>query len=78
MFSTKDRRMFLQDKAREELHSYIIGILKNKVAALQALPVFDAGYPGLRSQGSLHPGLVHQGLSAPFGFAHHKLAVMDR
>ena len=34
VFSTKDRRIFLRDKEREELHSYITGILKNKKSPL--------------------------------------------
>jgi REP element-mobilizing transposase RayT len=34
VFSTKDRQMFLRDKEREELHSYITGILKNRKSPL--------------------------------------------
>ena len=34
VFSTKDRRMLLRDKEREELPSYITGILKNKSSPL--------------------------------------------
>jgi REP element-mobilizing transposase RayT len=34
VFSTKDRRTLLRDEEREELHSYITGILKNKISPL--------------------------------------------
>ena len=34
VFSTKDRRMFLRDKEREQLHCYITGIFKNKKSPL--------------------------------------------
>ena len=34
VFSTKDRRKFLRDKEREQLHCYITGILKNKRSPL--------------------------------------------
>ena len=34
VFSTKDRRIFLRDKEREELHPYITGILKNRKSPL--------------------------------------------
>jgi putative transposase len=34
VFSTKDRRMLLRDTEREELHSYITGILRNKSSPL--------------------------------------------
>jgi len=34
VFSTKDRRAFLRDKEREELHSYITGVLRNKRSPL--------------------------------------------
>jgi hypothetical protein len=34
VFSTKDRRMFLRDKEREELHSFITGILRNRNSPL--------------------------------------------
>jgi REP element-mobilizing transposase RayT len=34
VFSTKDRQMFLRDKERGELHSYITGILRNRNSPL--------------------------------------------
>jgi putative transposase len=34
VFSTKDRRPFLRDREREQLHRYITGILKNKASPL--------------------------------------------
>ena len=34
VFSTKDRRNFLRDREREELHSYVTGILKNRKSPL--------------------------------------------
>ena len=34
VFSTKDRRILLRDKEREELHSYITGILRNRNSPL--------------------------------------------
>ena len=34
VFSTKDRRVLLRDKDREELHSYITGILRNRNSPL--------------------------------------------